>query len=73
MSDIESLYELISIINEQPARYLPLANGIACPFCCSFFYDELNIPEKGVRKMKCQECSGIFYFDYRDKKNVKID
>lgn len=66
ISDIEELLDLVSVINEQPARYLPLADGISCPFCNSIIIDEIDYPEKGVQKMKCQRCYGIFYFDYRD-------
>ena len=73
MPDIEDLLELISILNEQPARYLPLADEIYCPFCKGIVYDEIDSPEEGIREMKCQRCSGVFYFDYRDTKNVKFD
>ena len=62
---IEELLELVAIINEQPARYLPLADNDSCPYCKSIFYDEIKSPEEGVHKMKCQNCSGVFYFDYR--------
>jgi len=73
MPDIEDLLELVSIINEQPARYLPLADEISCPFCKGIIHDEINIPEEGVQKMKCQRCYGIFYFDYRDTYDVKFN
>jgi hypothetical protein len=65
MPDIEDLFDLVSIISEQPAKYLPLADEISCPFCKYMLHDEIDRPEEGIREMKCQRCNGVFYFDYR--------
>ena len=73
MPTIEELLDLVEAINSLPPRYLPLADEIKCPFCKSIIYDEIGSPEEGVRKMKCQRCSGVFYFDYRNTYHVKFD
>ena len=62
--------DLIEVFKDMKPRYLPVAEGIACPICYSIIHDEVGYPEEGVEKMKCCKCSATFFLIFGGVNNV---